>query len=265
MNRESIEDQRNYLVIKANDIIRKARYDLSLQELKILSYCFSMIKPTDNPDTMYTFSIVDFCKVCGIDYDSGKNYSAVKESINGILRKVFWLMEPDGSEVSIHWLEKARINRGSGKISVRFDEDLKKYIFGLFKNFTQYELLCVLPMRSRYSFRIYELLKSFAFTKRHYFELEELKKKLMVESYDRFPDFRRKVLEPAVKEINEYTDLKINWEPTTKGRTVIGITFYIVTLDVIRYGENRKKARNTLDGQQMTIFDFIPEDAGKGR
>ena len=86
----------------------------------------------------------------------------------------------------------------------------------------------------------------------------------MVEGYDRFPDFRRKILEPAVREINEYTDLKVNWEPTTKGRKVIGITFYIVTLDVIRYGMNRQKARAELDHQQMTIFDFIPEDRGKG-
>ena len=260
MEIENLEEQRNHLVIKANDIIRKARYDLSLQELKILSYCFSMIKPNDNIDTMYTFSIVDFCKVCGIDYDSGKNYSAVKESISGILKKVFWLMEPDGSEVSVHWLEKARINRGSGKIFVRFDEDLKKYIFGLFKNFTQYELLCVLPMKSQYSFRIYELLKSYAFTKYHYFDLDDLKKKLMVEGYVRFPDFRRKVLEPSIREINEYTDLKVNWEPTTKGRKVIGVTFYIVTLDVIRYGINRQKAKAELDQGQMTIFDFIPQN-----
>ena len=169
MKIESLEEQRNHFVVKANDIIRKARYDLGLQELKILSYCFSLIKPTDGLDTLYTFSIVDFCKICGISYDSGRNYALIKDSLAGILSKCFWLMEPDGSEVSVHWLEKVRINRGSGKIAIRFDEDLKKYILGLFKNFTQYELMCVLPMKSQYSFRIYELLKSYAFTKNHYF------------------------------------------------------------------------------------------------
>lgn len=259
-----VNERRNYLVIKANDIIRKARSDLSLQELKILSYCFSMIKPNDDLNTIYTFSILDFCKVCGINYNSGENYNAIKQCFTSIAKQVFWIMEPDGSEVTVHWIEKARINRGSGKIAVRFDEDLQKYIFGLFKNFTQYELLCVLPMRSHYSFRIYELLKSYAFQKYHYFTLDELKKLLVVENYDRFPDFRRKVIEPAIKEINTYTDLKVSWEPKKESKKIIGITFYMIQLDFIQYGKNRQNATKELD-HQMTIFDFLPEkDKEKG-
>lgn len=256
------EERRNFIVVKANDIIRKARYDLSLQELKIMSFCFSMIKPNDGLDTTYTFSIVEFCKACGIDYANGKNYSNVKESIMSVVSKAFWILEPDGSEVTVHWLEKARINRGNGKIEIRFDEDLKKYIFNLFKGFTQYELLCVLPMKSQYSFRIYELLKSYAFTHQHRFSIEELKKLLMAERYVNFKDFRKKVIEPAVKEINEYTDLKINWEPEKDGRKVVAVTFHIVKLDFAEYGIHRQRANAELN-RQMTIFDYIPEEARK--
>ena len=71
---------RDYSVIKSNEIIQRAKYDLTLQELKILSYCFSMIKPNDTIETTYTFSIVDFCKVAGIDYENGKNYKNVKNA-----------------------------------------------------------------------------------------------------------------------------------------------------------------------------------------
>lgn len=258
-----IEKQRDSLVVKANQLVQKARYDFNLQEMKIMSYCFSMIKPNDGPDTSYIFSIRDYCKVCGIDYDNGANYQKVREGLLSIINKSFWLMEPDGSEVTVHWLDKARINRGSGKIAIRFDEDLKKYIFGLFKNFTQYELLCVLPMKSQFSFRLYELLKSQAFKHSYHYDIDDLKKILMAENYSNFKDFRKKVLEAAIKEINEYTDLHVEWEPETKGRKVTGITFYIMQLDVIRYGTNRQKARAELD-HQMTIFDFLPEERGKG-
>ena len=76
-------------------------------------------------------------------------------------------------------------------------------------------------------FRIYELLKSYAFTNKHTFDLENLKEILSAETYKRFPDFRRKVLEIAVKEINLCTDLEVHWEPICKGRKVIQIAFSI--------------------------------------
>ena len=56
-------------------------------------------------------------------------------------------------------------------------------------------------------------------------------KMLMVEdvkSYTRFPDFRRKVLEIAEREINELTDITISYETITKGRKVVKIKFDIV-------------------------------------
>lgn len=258
-----IENSRDYLVIKGNEIIQKARYDLSLQEQKLLAYCISQIKPNDSTSTVYTVSIPDFCKVCGIDYNNGKNYASVKSTVLSLVKQAFWILEPDGSEVTVHWLEKVRINRGNGKIKIRFDEDLKKYIHGLFRNFTQYELLAVLPMKSHYSFRIYELLKSYAYTKKHRFEIDELKRLLMAEIYVNFKDFRVKVIEPSIREINAYTDLKVEWEPETKGRKVIAITFYMIKLDGFNYGINRQKARAELN-RQLTIFDFIPEDEGKG-
>ena len=60
--------------------------------------------------------------------------------------------------------------------------------------------------------------------------MSELKKILMVEdikSYDRFPDFRRKVLEIAIEEINEHTDIDLTMETITKGRKVVQVRFCI--------------------------------------
>ena len=111
------------------------------------------------------------------------------------------------------------------------DEDIQKYVIGLFDNFTQYELLSTLPMKSSYSFRIYELLKSYAWTKNHTFDIDDLKSKLAATNYVNFKDFRRYVLEIATKEINLYTDLEISWEPITKGRKVIQVRFDIKQRD----------------------------------
>lgn len=253
-----IDIKRDYKVVKSNAIIQKARYDLNLQELKIMSYCFSMIKPNDTIEQEYVFSILDYCKVCGIDYKNGWHYKEVKSTLKGLRDKSFWITNPDGSETTVGWLGKVTINRGSGKIKIKFDEDMQQYIMGLFENFTQYELLSTLPMRSQYSFRIYELLKSYAWTKKHTFDIEEMKRQLAAEHYINFKDFRKKVIEIAVKEINDYTDLAISYEPIKKGTKVIQITFYIKQKDMWGRYASYGRAKNRLDGQ-MTIGEYLNE------
>lgn len=267
---EEVAVMRDYSVIKSNEIIRQAKYDLTLQELKILSYCFSLIKPNDTIETTYTFNIVEFCKVAGMDYENGKNYINVKSALTKLLSRVFWLTDPDGAEVSYHWIEKVKLHRGKGKITIRFDEGLKTHIFGLMRNYTQYELLSTLPMQSQYSFRLYELLKSYAFTQEHRFELEELKTALNATQYKRFADFHVRVIQKAVEECNRYTDIEVTYETISKGRNVSAVVFYIRQRDVWGQIENRNNARQALDSKkkastgedpqiegQMNIADFV--------
>ena len=257
-DRLEIIQARNYKVVKGNDIIQKARYDLGLAEIKAFSFIVSKIKPADAAFSEYTFTINEYCKVLGIKTNNGKNIQNVKKSLKSLVDKSFYLTLESGTETTISWLNKVWIDKGSGKIRVRLDEDLQKYVTGLYTNYTQYELLCTLPMRSTYSIRIYELLKSYAFTKHHNFELEQLKKTLGCEHYTRFPDFRRKVIEVAVKEINQYTDLEVSWRPITKGKKVIEIDFSIKQRDTLGMYFAAQRATEELDGQ-MRIEEFLDE------
>lgn len=254
-NRMDIVQQRDYKVVKANEIIQKARYDLNITELKAMAYIFSKIKPTDTELVEYTFSIKDYCQVCGIDYKNGGNYQYIKGTLKGLRDKSFWLQDENGTEVLIGWLSKVRVNKGSGKVTVKLDEDMQKYVVGLFDNYTQYELLSTLPMKSAYSFRIYELLKSYAFTKQHTFDIDELKSILAAKNYANFKDFRIKVIEIAVQEINLYTDLEVSWEPVTKGRKVIQVKFYIRQRNSWGQLESSTRATNQIEGQ-LNLEDY---------
>ena len=166
-------------------------------------------------------------------------------------------MEPDGSYALIGWLSKVLISPKSGKITIGFDEDMQKYLMGLYDNYTQYSLLCVLPMKSSYSVRLYELLKSYAVSKKTIkeFDLDDLKIK-MAAPYDRFPDFRRKAIEVAVREINEYTDIEVSWEPVKKGRKVIKVSFELEKRNSWGVFLSGNRATDALDGQ-MSIGDFL--------
>ncbi len=255
MDNYELREERSYTVVKANEIIQKARFDLTLSELKILTYIFSKIKPTDTEFCQYEFTTNDYCQVLGIDTNNGKNIRDIKKTLKALRDKSFWLTKEDGAEVTIGWVYKVELNAGSGRIKVTLDNDLQKYLCGLFENFTQYSLLSVLPMNSGYSVRIYELLKSYAFTGGHKFNIDDLKRKLGAEHYSNFKDFRRKVIEVAVKEINLYTDIEVSWEPVKAGKKVSEIVFHIKARDAWGLVKASGRAKRQLDGQLSMFSD----------
>ena len=105
-------------------------------------------------------------------------------------------------------------------------------------------------MKTAFSERIYELMKSYSFRHTIILELNELKKLLMVEdvkSYNRFPDFRRKVLEKAQLEINELTDINIEFEPIKTGRKVTSIKFIIEE----KFKNSRKRIRTSNEKRRL--------------
>lgn len=248
-----ISIERDYKIVKANEIIQKARFELNLLEQKTFCYAVSKIKPNDAINQEYTISINDYCDVCGISRNSGKTIHDVKNAFKTLRDKSFYLLNENGDFVLIGWLSKVRISPKCGKITFKFDEDLQKYLIGLENNYTQYSLLCVLPMRSSYSIRLYEILKSYIGLKQHVkvFEIEDLKMRLCA-PYERYPDFRRKVLEYATREINLYTDIEASWQPIFKGRRVEKIQFHISKRNTLEAIENQYRATSMLDGQLTT-------------
>lgn len=254
-----IIEQRDYKVVKANEIIQRARIDLGIMELKTFAFILSKVKPTDKQGQSYVFTVQEYCRVCGIDETSGKNYANVKKALKTLRDKSFWLIDENGKETTVGWLGKAQIDPRSGKATVKLDEDLQKYVVGWFEQYTQYSLCQVLPMQSQYSFLLFELLKSYSNLKQYTFDIDDLKSKIGGTHYSNFKDFRKNVLEKATKEINIYTDLEISWEPINKGRKVIQIKFYINERDK-NWGSFRTvKVKNHMDGQ-MTLMDYQTND-----
>lgn len=233
--------RREYLVVKGNELIQQNRFELSLTEQKTVAFICSMIKPIDIKDSIkgvpfqleYEFNIRDYCKVCGIDYAGGKNYKDIKATLKHLADRSMWLDDGE-SETLMRWLSYVKVNKKSEKVLIEIDRTIAPFLFDLKEKFTQYQLYNILAMKSAFSVRIYELMKSYAYQKSKTFDLDELKRLLGVESvksYDRFPSFRQKVLEVAQREINELTDINIYFEPITKGRKVVKVKFRIEQKD----------------------------------
>lgn len=251
---------REMTVAKRDDMVQKGRQRLSVREQRCILYAISRIKPTDEVFHEYTFSLSDFYTLCGLESQS---YTELKSILKG-LRDRSWIAVTDdkGTESTVSWFNKVRTNKREGRVTIRFDDDMMPYLLQLTKQnafYTSYNLQYVLPMSSQYSPRLYEILKSYQKNNREwFFPLEELKLLLDCQSYDRWPDFRRRALEPAVEEINQYTDINIAWDVEKEGKKVTRVVFYMADKSDDALLNAKRAIQEKLDGQ-LTIEDILAQ------
>jgi plasmid replication initiation protein len=225
--KRALHDDRDHRIVKANSLIQKSRYDSTMQEQKIILYLTSKIMPEDEDFKLYEFKIKDFCEICGIDYDNGKNYKNLKDTIKNLADKSMWVTLDDGRETLLRWIERPYIEPKSGIIQIKLDNLMKPYLLQLKERFTQYSLYYILAMRSQYSIRLYELLKSYENLRGFEIGIDEFKKKIGAEKYKQHTDFMRRVLDSAVSEINKFSDIDTSYKLKKDGRRFSSIIFAI--------------------------------------
>ena len=255
-----LDSERSMEVYKRNDMIQQARFSLSVQEQKTVLYAISKIKPDDTYLTEYTFDIKDFYRIIGCNKES---YTEFKAMLKGLTDKSWWATIDDkGTESVLRWFTTARSNKRSGKVTVKFHEDMMPYLLQLAEQqafYTSYNLRYVLPMSSQYSPRLYELLKSYQKNNREwFFEIDELKRLLDCQNYKNFNDFKKRALNPAVEEINKYTDINIAYDTEREGRKITRVIFYMAGKSKDALLKAQLEGSEALDGQ-LDIFEVLQD------
>ena len=120
--------------------------------------------------------------------------------------------------------------------------------------FTQYKLANILSMKSKYSPRIYEILKCNEFKKQNFVEIKitELRRLLKAENiYPLYSDFKRYIIIRTKKELKKLSDIWFEFEEIKTGRKVTSIRFYIYSNNI----ENGKKVYNFKEEDAITLID----------
>lgn len=248
--------QYNSLVVKSNVAIQKARYSLSLQQQKILCYLITELKDTDTKDTEKIFSIKAFYEFMEV---GNKDYDKVRQALQGIRNKSWWVQDENGVDVLLSFFNTVRCDRRTSRVRIKWHEDMLPYLQNLRKMFTQYRLWYIMTMKSEYSIRLYELLKSVENKTLWEFSIDELKHKFMCENYTRFNDFKKRVIDTAVNEINAMTDITVSYELFKygdSGRAYTHIEFTIETKSAEERIAIDHLIRDELDRNQLTIDDL---------
>jgi len=135
-----------------------------------------------------------------------------------------------GKDRSFHcrWVDKIGYEPQSGIIFLRFTQDIVPLITRLEENFTKYELQQVSRLTSSYAIRLYELLIQWRSAgKTPIFDLSIFRQQLGVEAhqYKTMSNFKTYVLDFALKQVNELTDITAKYEQHKKGRSISGFSF----------------------------------------
>lgn len=218
---------KNYIVKKSNYFIMNCSYDLSLEEQKLILTLASMVQPSDEDFKPYKFRINDFMELLGVDTKT--KYTEIPKITKELMKKVFEI-EEDDTIIQTAWLSSATYKKGTGMVELEFSPRLKPYMIKLNGLFTQYKLANILSMKSKYSPRIYEILKCNEFKKQGYIEIEveELRKLLKADSiYPLYADFKRKIIIQTQKELRKISDISFDFEEIKTGRKVTSLRFYI--------------------------------------
>lgn len=237
MDGKKRREAQELFVVKSNELIQKGRYNLTVQQQKIVLYAISKIKRGDPPNKWYELSIDELCSVIGVDLDEGGTYyKRIKDDLRSLTTRL-WVQFPDKSEWTMSWFDNVGIVPLSGTVYVKFHEKMEPFLFDLVNRYTQYQLYEVLVFKNKYAIRLYEILRSYIMQdelrkgteKIVILDIDEVKEQLVTPEYKRWVDFDRFCLRPAVEEINKMSDIiKLEYEPyKTGGRSFEKLRFII--------------------------------------
>lgn len=214
-------------LIYQHNIITSGRYDYSACMLDIL---FMVLSGLEKDKFEYNIHVND------IEYITGRkwNYQQLREATESIGSRMFEIETPE--RLRQMWLfEYVDYIKGSGSFSVKINESARPYFFELKNNFTSMQLKSVLNCSSKYAKRIYGIACQWRSLGIKRFEIEEFKKMLGLidrkgkEQYSKISQFQERVLDVAIKQINENTDIQIEYELKKRGRSYHWITLNIDT------------------------------------
>ena len=220
-----------HYTVAANDII-KGKQSMTLQTARLIRLLITQVVKEDKDLKTYSCKISDLAKFLNVD--SSNLYKDIKGICECAMKSVVYIGDgnPKHPWKMFHWLSTAQYD-GEGTLTLRLSDEIKPYVLELDKWFTQYQLKNILEFNSYYAIRLYEILQCEEGIHRHEkeaheFEMDELRQFFDCENkYKKNNDFIRKVIEVAIREINEKSDIYVEATYKKWGKAISSVIFEV--------------------------------------
>lgn len=223
-------------VVKANALI-EASYRLSVAEQRVILSVIAQLR-RDEPissTSRYTVTANALADLSGVS--AQRAYKELADAAQRIYRREVRIFGGANGEMPskvdgkprvlmTRWVQAVEYIPGEGRIEIQFADPILPYLSNLKTHFTQYELQNVSGMKSAYGIRLYELLIQWRQSGEREIEINWFRSILGVdEKYGQIKDLKRYVIERAVQDINEFSDMTVQTGYRKTGRRVTHVQF----------------------------------------
>ena len=258
---------KNNLVVSSNDLVH-AKYDLTLWQKRVFVYSISQLEKKDKNFEAIKMPISDIIKFFK-GSDGVKTYNAILEAPKNLDKTIEIPYVTDKGFLRygfIKLLQKYTIpadgQTDNQYIELCFNNDLIPHLLDLKEKFFKYDIANVIELQSTYSFRMFEILKSYEYRKTIELEIDYLRKILEVTTkYKSYKDFRIYIIEKAQQDLSDYCDISFTYEErkAVKGKKIESLVFHIQAnepqkRDTKGVSAKEKREKSTVK-QVFSLFD----------
>ena len=261
------------LVVKDNALMN-ASYNLDLVEQRLILLAIVEARESGkgiNANDPLTVHAESYINQFGVARQTA--YQALKDACDDLFARQFSYQEinerGNTENVRSRWVSEVRYVDAEATVKIIFAPAIIPLITRLEQQFTSYELKQVSGLNSAYAVRLYELLICWRTTgKTPVIDLTEFRKRIGVldTEYQRMDVFKRGVLELALKQVNEHTDITATYEQHKKGRVITGFSFKFkqkkpkqaeITTETPKTATNDLDTINPLTEPQIAKYSMI--------
>jgi plasmid replication initiation protein len=217
-------------VYKSNQLITASYETMTMQEQLMLLACISSVDPRElRVDTAVKLTASAFADLA--DIDARGAYDDLKRAAERLFGRYLVIDNPDPENPRLEktrtrWVHSIDYYPGEGTVCMYFSPKVVPYLSQLKGNFTKYKLKHVGNFSSSYGIRLYELLMQWQGKGSREVEIGWLREKWgLVDKYKSIRDVKKWVIEPAMKDINEHSNLWVKYGQRKRGREVVAFQF----------------------------------------
>lgn len=224
-------DQRQ-IVVQANQLIRAA-YTMPLLTQRLFLLALSKVTSEKYPKSNTCIGVVVSVKDWMLTYGSERPWRDLKTAAKDLMKRQLVLnpLQADGRK-EINFCDSTTYYEGMGYCEIKFGYSISVYLAGMLDQFTQMDLLNLSKFKSRNTVRLYELLSQMRTRGKAKWWLKISLQEFRVvmgygkkTAYTRTAELKRAVIDPAIQEINERSDLYVEVEYEKAGRTITALLF----------------------------------------
>lgn len=223
------------LIVSSNDLVH-AKYDLSLWQKRVFIYAISLLDKDSNefaPIRMNIYDIIKFFK----GSKGMKSYQAIYEAPKYLDKtiEIPYVTETGDLRYGFvkllqHYTIPGNDSQNNQYIEIEFNRHLKPHLLDLKEKFLKYDIQNVIDLQSVYSFRMFEILKSYEYKKDVELEVEYLRDILEANNiYTAYKDFKKYIIDKAQADLSNFCDISFTYNEIkgSKGKKITSLVFHI--------------------------------------